>query len=86
MPERRLFAGNQQVSDTPALLDNRADGYLGLARTCRTKRDLQNVDTFRAGLGNLVDMPERTLNNLLGFLRQNGGQLSRRALEGEFAT
>ena len=48
-------------------------------------RYLQNVDTFRAGVENLVDMPERTLNNLLGFLRQNGGQLSRRARESEFA-
>jgi hypothetical protein len=48
-------------------------------------RYLQNFDTFRVGVENLVDMPERTLNNLLGFLRQNGGQLSRRAREGEFA-
>lgn len=48
-------------------------------------RYLQNFDTFRAGVENLVDMPERTLNNLLGFLRQNGGQLSARAREGEFA-
>jgi Fic family protein len=48
-------------------------------------RYLQNFDTFRAGIENLVDMPERTLNNLLGFLRQNGGQLSRRARESEFA-
>jgi hypothetical protein len=30
-------------------------------------------------------MPERTLSNLLGFLRQNGGKLSRRAKENEFA-
>jgi hypothetical protein len=48
-------------------------------------RYLQNFDTFRAGVEKLVDMPERTLNNLLGFLRQNGGQLSRRARESEFA-
>jgi hypothetical protein len=48
-------------------------------------RYLKNFDTFRAGVENLVDMPERTLNKLLGFLRQNGGQLSRRAREGEFA-
>jgi hypothetical protein len=48
-------------------------------------RYLQNFDTFRAGVENLVDMPERTLNNLLGFLRQNGGQLSRRARESDFA-
>ncbi len=48
-------------------------------------RYLQNFDTFRAGVENLVDMPERTLNNLLGFLRQNGGELSKRARESEFA-
>ncbi len=30
-------------------------------------------------------MPDRTLDNLLGFLRQNGGRLSRRAREKEFA-
>ncbi len=48
-------------------------------------RYLKNFDTFRAGVEKLVDMPERTLNNLLGFLRQNGGQLSKRAREGGFA-
>jgi hypothetical protein len=46
---------------------------------------LQNFDSFKSGVENLVDMPERTLNNLLGFLRQNGGKLSRRAKENEFA-
>jgi hypothetical protein len=30
-------------------------------------------------------MPERTLNNLFGFLRQNQGRLSKRARESEFA-
>ena len=48
-------------------------------------RYLQNFDTFRAGVENLVDMPERTLSNLLGFLRQNGGRLSKRAIDKEFA-
>jgi hypothetical protein len=33
----------------------------------------------------IADMPDRMLNNLLGFLRQNGGQLSNRAQEREFA-
>ena len=33
----------------------------------------------------MIDMPERTLNNLFGFLRQNNGQLSRRAQENELA-
>jgi hypothetical protein len=48
-------------------------------------RFLLSFDTFRSGIENLVDMPERTLNNLLGFLRQNGGRLSKRAKESEFA-
>lgn len=30
-------------------------------------------------------MPERTLNNLFGFLRQNQGKLSNRARANEFA-
>ncbi len=46
---------------------------------------LKNFDAFRAGIENMIDMPERTLHNLLGFLRQNGGQLSKRARENEFA-
>jgi hypothetical protein len=48
-------------------------------------RFLRNFDQFRAGVENLVDMPERTLNNVFGFLRQNGGKLSKRARENEFA-
>jgi hypothetical protein len=46
---------------------------------------LKNFDRFRAGVTNMVDMPERTFNNLFGFLRQNGGRLSKRARENEFA-
>jgi hypothetical protein len=46
---------------------------------------LQNFDRFRAAVESMLDMPERTLNTLLGFLRQNGGRLSRRAREAEFA-
>jgi Fic/DOC family len=46
---------------------------------------LKNFDQFRAGIESMIDMPERTLNNLFGFLRQNGGRLSKRALENEFA-
>jgi hypothetical protein len=46
---------------------------------------LQNFDRFRAAIESMLDMPERTLNILLGFLRQNGGRLSRRAREAEFA-
>jgi Fic/DOC family len=48
-------------------------------------RFLQNFDRFRSGIENMFDMPERTLNNLFGFLRQNEGRLSRRARENEFA-
>jgi hypothetical protein len=46
---------------------------------------LMNFDQFRSGVANIVDMPERTLNNLFGFLRQNGGRLSERATKNEFA-
>jgi hypothetical protein len=46
---------------------------------------LKNFDQFRAGIENMIDMPQRTLNNLFGFLRQNNGQLSKRAQENEFA-
>jgi hypothetical protein len=48
-------------------------------------RFLQNFDRFRSGIENMFDMPERTLNNLFGFLRQNEGRLSTRARENEFA-
>lgn len=46
---------------------------------------LKNFDQFRAGIESMIDMPERALNNLFGFLRQNGGRLAKRALENEFA-
>ncbi|WP_244941544.1 Fic family protein [Bradyrhizobium yuanmingense] len=46
---------------------------------------LRNFDLFRSGVQSIIDMPERTLNNLLGFLRQNQGRLSNRARENEFA-
>jgi Fic family protein len=46
---------------------------------------LRNFDTFRSGIENMIDMPERTLNNLFGFLRQNDGRLSKRARGSEFA-
>src|SRR5262249_48611652 len=48
-------------------------------------RYLKNFDQFRAGIEAMFDMPERTLNNLFGFLRQNGGKLSKRAQENEFS-
>lgn len=46
---------------------------------------LRNFDMFRSGVENIIDMPERTLNNLFGFLRQHQGRLSKRARENEFA-
>lgn len=46
---------------------------------------LQRYDRFGAAVQALVDMPDRTLGNLFGFLRQNGGRLSLRARGQEFA-
>ncbi|WP_247772855.1 hypothetical protein [Bradyrhizobium sp. 192] len=48
-------------------------------------RFLRSFDTFRAGVENMIDMPERTLNNLFGFLQQNEGRLSKRARDNEFS-
>ncbi|WP_247386029.1 MULTISPECIES: hypothetical protein [unclassified Bradyrhizobium] len=47
-------------------------------------RFLRSFDAFRAGVENMMDLPERTLNNLL-FLQQNEGRLSRRARDNEFS-
>lgn len=46
---------------------------------------LERFDRFREGVEAIIDMPDRMINNLLGFLRQNSGRLSKRAREGEFA-
>jgi hypothetical protein len=46
---------------------------------------LENFDRFRTLVESIVDMPDRTLNNLFGFLRQSRGRLSKRAREKEFA-
>ncbi|MEJ0028806.1 MAG: Fic family protein [Rhizomicrobium sp.] len=46
---------------------------------------LERYDRFRTTVTGVVDMPDRTLDNLFGFLRQNNGHLSRRAREKEFA-
>ena len=48
-------------------------------------RFLENFDRFRAAVEAVVDMPDRTLDNLFGSLRQNRGRLSKRARENEFA-
>ena len=46
---------------------------------------LESHDAFRAGLNQLVDMPERLSDLLFRFLHQNGGKLSRRGRRREFA-
>jgi hypothetical protein len=46
---------------------------------------LRRYDAFRAAVGALVDMPDRTIDLLFRMLRQHGGRLSKRALEREFA-
>ena len=45
---------------------------------------LRHRDEFHGRVTEIVDMPSRTIDTLLGFLRQNGGHLGRRAREGEF--
>lgn len=46
---------------------------------------LRRYDAFRSRLGTVVDMPDRLSDLLFRFLNQNGGKLSRRAREKEFA-
>lgn len=46
---------------------------------------LEAYDRFAEGVQRMVDMPARTLDLLHRFLHQNGGRLSRRAREKEFA-
>jgi hypothetical protein len=46
---------------------------------------LRRYDGFRHDLEALFDMPERTIDLLFRFLHQNGGRLSQRATEREFA-
>lgn len=45
---------------------------------------LRRYDHFRERVQAVVDMPDRTVDLLLRFLRQNGGRLSARARESEF--
>lgn len=45
---------------------------------------LKSYDTFRSRIGELVDMPDRTIDLLFRFLHQNGGKLSHRARDKEF--
>ncbi|MDX8521822.1 Fic family protein [Mesorhizobium dulcispinae] len=46
---------------------------------------LQRYDQFRQHVDAFIDMPERLIDLLFRFLHQNGGQLSNRAREKEFA-
>ena len=46
---------------------------------------LQRYDRFRAEIQNIIDMPDNTVDLLFRFLRQNRGELSKRASENEFA-
>jgi len=46
---------------------------------------LRRHDRFRERVLGMIDMPDRLCDLLLRFLRQNGGRLSRRAREDEFA-
>ena len=45
---------------------------------------LRDYDTFRRQIGDIVDMPDRTIGLLVRFLRQNGGTISKRGREQEF--
>ena len=51
----------------------------------RETQFLAQYDQFRARIENIVDMPDRTVDLLFRFLHQNGGRLSERAREQEFA-
>jgi Fic family protein len=46
---------------------------------------LEAYDRFAVGVQELVDMPDREIDRLRGFLEQNGGRLSKRARSKEFA-
>jgi Fic family protein len=46
---------------------------------------LRRHDTFRAGIEAMIDMPDQTIDLLFRMLRQNGGKLSQRARQNEFA-
>ncbi|MDR3441325.1 Fic family protein [Telmatospirillum sp.] len=46
---------------------------------------LRSYDIFKGRVQGMIDMPDRLLDLLFRFLRQNGGKLSKRAREQEFA-
>lgn len=45
---------------------------------------LENYDSFCQRVSHIIDMPDKTLDLLLDFLKQNEGKLSKRAREKEF--
>jgi hypothetical protein len=47
---------------------------------------LRRYDAFKLRVDAIVDMPDRTIDVLFRMLRQNKGQLSKRAREREFAS
>ena len=51
----------------------------------RETQFLLHYDQFRGRVETIVDMPDRTIDLLFRFLHQNGGQLSKRAREQDFA-
>lgn len=46
---------------------------------------LRRYDRFREQIQNIADMPDNTVDLLFRFLQQNGGRLSRRGRQNEFA-
>jgi hypothetical protein len=46
---------------------------------------LRRYDRFRERIQTIADMPGATIDLLFRFLQQNGGRLSKRAREQEFA-
>ena len=46
---------------------------------------LRRFDEAMAGIRNLIDMPDRLAQNLILFIRQNNGVLSKRRRKGEFS-
>ncbi|RJT23483.1 Fic family protein [Mesorhizobium waimense] len=46
---------------------------------------LKTYDAFKAEISRMIDMPDRLIDLLFRFLRQNDGKLSKRAREKEFA-
>jgi len=46
---------------------------------------LENYDRFKGQVENIVEMPDSLIDLLFGFLKQNSGELSKRARSKEFS-